>query len=211
MPGPGASDGWVIRVTPGGRLEWVAPEPPADQVAARAAAPADAKRRLGEEVISAEEHALVEANREKIAELRTRVYPSPDLHDLIADIMARSNPPTLSLAVAAWILQATGLVPTPVMESAAVTLGAVGFVGREVRHRVHAEQVPEEATQGANRLWQNHPGLAMQILTTVMGTVIDSIKNAIRVDDRELEDELDAFYPRWSRTDFEFDLRCYQR
>jgi hypothetical protein len=92
-----------------------------------------------------------------------------------------------------------------------VTLGAVGFVGREVSHRLHAEQVPEEATQRANRLWQNHPGLATQILTTVMGTVIDSIKNAIRVDDRELEDELDAFYPRWSRIDFEFDLRRYQR
>jgi hypothetical protein len=44
-----------------------------------------------------------------------------------------------------------------------------------------------------------------------MGTVIDSIKNATNVDDTQLEDDLDAFYPRWSRTDFEFDLRRYQR
>jgi hypothetical protein len=43
-----------------------------------------------------------------------------------------------------------------------------------------------------------------------MGRVIDSIKNAMSVDDTELEDQLDAFYPHWSRTDFEFDLRRYQ-
>jgi hypothetical protein len=70
--------------------------------------------------------------------------------------------------------------------------------------------VPPEASETAAQLWQNHPGLAMEILTTVIGSVIDSIKNAMSVDDTQLEDELDAFYPRWSRTDFEFDLRRYQ-
>jgi hypothetical protein len=44
----------------------------------------------------------------------------------------------------------------------------------------------------------------------VMWCVIDSIKNAMDVDDTQLEDELAAFYPRWSRTDFEFDPRRYR-
>ena len=45
----------------------------------------------------------------------------------------------------------------------------------------------------------------MEICTTIMGRVIDSIKDAVAVDDTALEDELDAYYPTWSRTDFEFD------
>jgi len=63
----------------------------------------------------------------------------------------------------------------------------------------------------AGPLHADHPGLALGILTILMGSVIDSIKNAMSVDDTQLEDELDAFYPRWSRTDFEFDPRRYQR
>jgi hypothetical protein len=117
----------------------------------------------------------------------------------------------LSLAVAAWVLQATGLVPMPVVDSAAMAASAVGFVGRKFAHRLHAAHVSEEASQSAARLWEKHPGIAAAIVSTVMWCVIDSIKHAMSVDDTELEDELDAFYPRWSRTDFEFDLRRYQR
>jgi hypothetical protein len=117
----------------------------------------------------------------------------------------------LSLAAAAWLLQATGLVPLRVVDSAAMAVSAAGFVGRKFAHRLHAAHVSEEASQTAARLWEKHPGIASAIVSTVMWCVIDSIKNAINVDDTQLEDELDAFYPRWSRTDFEFDLRRYQR
>jgi hypothetical protein len=158
----------------------------------------------------AEDQALVNANRNKIAELRTRTYSSPDLQDLVGEIMARSHP-ALSLAAAGWVLQATGLVPIPIFDSAVMAAGAVGLIGRQVGHRLQAEQVPQEARAGAAQLWQSHPGLAIEILTTVMGSILDRIRNAMSVDDTRLEDELDAFHPRWSRTDFEFDLRRYQR
>jgi hypothetical protein len=206
-----AAGGWIVGVTPGGRLEWVLPEAPGDDSSVPSTPSAMAEAPLGAEIVSAEEQALIKANREKIAELRTRAYPSPDLHDVVADIMARTNPPTLSLAAAGWVLQATGLVPMPIFDSAVMAVNAVGFIGRELGHRLHAEQVGAETTNGAARLWRTHPGLTLSILTIVMSTVIDSIKNAMSADDTQLEDELDAFYPRWSRTDFEFDLRRYQR
>jgi hypothetical protein len=45
----------------------------------------------------------------------------------------------------------------------------------------------------------------------IVRNVIDSVVAAASIDDSQLEDELDAFYPRWSRTDLEFDPRRYQR
>jgi hypothetical protein len=204
------SGGLVVRVSPGGRLEWVVPET-ADHASVPDAASQSVKSTVGTEIISAQEQALITANRETIAELRTRPYPSPDLQDVLAEIMARTHPPTLTLAVAAWVLQATGLVPIPIFESAALVVGAGTAISRRVGHRLHAEQVPAAASEGAAQLWQDHPGLALGILTILMGSVIDSIKTAMSVDDTQLEDELDAFYPRWSRTDFEFDPRRYQR
>jgi hypothetical protein len=197
-----AAGGVVIGVTPTGHLQWITPEPAAQ--AEQAAQPAA-------QVISEQEQTVVRANRERIEQLRTLAYPSPDLHDIVADMIALTNPPALSLAVAAWVLQATGVIPMPIFDSAAAAVTAVGYIGRRVGHRLHTAHVPPEATDGAIQLWQSHPGIATQIIVTVMGRVIDSIRNAMNVDDTELEDQLDAFYPRWSRTDFEFDLRRYQR
>jgi hypothetical protein len=142
---------------------------------------------------------------------RSRHATSPDLHDIVSEMMALTHPPTISLAVAAWVLQATGLIPIPVFDSAAAAVMGVSYVGRRMGHRLNASTVPQEASEGATQLWQTHPGIATQILLTVWGRIIDGLKNAATVDDAEPEDELDAFYPRWSRTDFEFDLRRYQR
>jgi hypothetical protein len=208
-PTPAAPGGLVVRVTPGGRLEWVVPgassnlESEVDTLAP-ASQPAS-----GADVISAREQALINANRTRIAELRTRAYPSPDLGDIITDIMGRSHPPTVSLAAAGWILQATGLVPRPVVGSALLAASAVGYVSRQFEHRLHTEHVPPQASDAATRLWQSHPHLVAELVVGVMYCVIASIKNAMDVDDTELEDELDAFYPRWSRTDFEFDPRYW--
>jgi hypothetical protein len=167
-----------VGVTRDGRLQWVVPE-----------------ATLGAEVIPAEEQRLINANRERLAELQRRVYPSPDLHDVIADVMAYANPPTLSLAVAGCVLHATGVVPMPIFGSAVMAAHAADFVRRELGHRLRAAEVPAEAADGAAQLWQTHAGLALSLLTILMDTVIDSIKNAIAVDDTALEDELDAFYP----------------
>jgi hypothetical protein len=198
-----ADGGIVIGVTPTGHLQWITPEP--------AAQPAHAEQAPTAQVISEQEQAAVRANREKIEQLKTLTYPSPDLHEIVAEIVAMTNPPALSLAVAAWVLQATGVIPMPIFDSAAAAVTAVGYIGRRVGHRLHTAHVPDEARTGAIQLWQTHPGIANQIVVTVMGRVIDSIRNAMSVDDTELENQLDAFYPRWSRTDFEFDLRRYQR
>ena len=198
-------------MTPSGRLEWVVPRSPAEQGSESELTHSAAQPSLGAEIVSAEDQALIEANHAKIEELRTLPSPSPDLHDLVTEIMAMANPPALSLAVAGWLLQATGLVPMPIFGSAVMAIRAAGFIGHQLEHRLHSADVPSEARDGAAQLWERHPGIALSILTVLMGTVIDSLKNATSVDDTELEDELDAFYPRWSRTDFEFDLRRYRR
>ena len=98
-PEPGAPGGLVVRVTSGGRLEWVAPQASTDHDSAADSSPQTPESARGAEVISARERALVTANRERIAELRARAYPSPDLGDIITDIMRRSHPPTVSLGV----------------------------------------------------------------------------------------------------------------
>jgi hypothetical protein len=205
-----ASAGLVVRVTPGGRLEWVTAETPASE-ASNVVAQSAAESTLGAQVVSDRERALIEANRERLEELKALPNVSPDLRDIVSEMMAMAHPPTLSLAVAAWILQATGLIPMPVFDSAAAAVTPVGYVGRRVGHKLHAAQVPQETSDGATRLWHTHPGLTTAIVVTVMDSIIGGIKAAMTVDDTELENELDAFYPRWSRTDFEFDLRRYQR
>jgi len=209
-PEQGAPGGLVVRVTSGGRLEWVAPQASTDHDSEADSSPQAPESARGAEVISARERALVTANRERIAELRARAYPSPDLGDIITDIMGRSHPPTVSLAAAGWVLQATGLIPRPLVGSVVLAAGAVGYVSRQFEHRLRAEHVPQQASDAASRLWQTHPGIAAELVIGVMWCVIDSFKNAMAVDDTQLEDELDAFYPRWSRTDFEFDPRRYR-
>jgi hypothetical protein len=207
---PAAPGGLVVRVTSGRRLEWVVPEAGTDHdssVDGSGRVPSPAR---DVEVISASEQAVIDANRKRIAELRAVAYPSPDLGDIVSDIMGRSHPPTVSLAAAGWLLQAAGLVPRPLVGSAVLAAGAVGYISRQFEHRLHAEHVSEEASDAGTRLWQNHPGLAAELVIGVMYCVIDSIKNAMNVDDTQLEDELDAFYPHWSRTDFEFDPRRFQ-
>jgi hypothetical protein len=202
--------GLVVGVTQGGRLEWIAPQA-AVQQAVSETTQAAVQSTIGAEVISDQERALAEANRQKIEELKTLPNPSPDLHDIVSEIMAMTHPPTISLAAAGWVLQLTGLIPLPVFDSAAAAVMGVSYIGRRVGYRLHAAQVPQEASDCATKLWQTHPGIAHQIVITLTGRIIDSLKNAASVDDSELEDELDAFYPRWSRTDFEFNPRRYQR
>jgi hypothetical protein len=206
----GAAGGLIVGVTLGGRLEWVVSETSADQSSASEVEQAAAESTQGTEIISAEEEALVKANREKIAEMRTRRYRSPDLGDVIVDMMGLARP-SLSLAVAGWALQAIGLVPIPAAALAAMAPAPIGFIGRHLGRRLHAEQVPQSTSEGAALLWQQHAGLAATIVITLMDRVIHGIKNAVSVDDTQLEDELDAFYPHWSQTDFEFGPKRNQR
>ncbi|MDQ6745193.1 MAG: hypothetical protein M3Z27_04130 [Actinomycetota bacterium] len=201
-PAQGVGAGWIVGVTPSGRLEWIVPETSAEQASVPEGVQDTAVAPHGAEIISATERELIESNRRQIEELRTRPYPSPDLQDIVSDIMSRAHP-TMGLAVAAWVLQATGLLPIPVAEGAAMAAGALGVIAPRLG-RLHAAQVPASASAGAAQLWQTHPELAMEIIRTVIDRVISSIKQAASIDDTELEDQLDAFYPRWSRTDFEF-------
>lgn len=202
------SRGLVVGVSSDGRLHWVQRDRASAQGEHESSTAAEAP--LGAEVISAEERALIEANRQKIEQLKTLPYWNPDIHDVIEELMALTHPPTLCLAAVGWILNATGLVPIPIFNAAAAAVMAAGWVGGQVSHRLHGADVSDEASETATQLWRTHPGIASTILITVMARVIDSIKNAASVDDSELEAELDAYYPKWSRTDFEFDPRHYQ-
>jgi hypothetical protein len=83
-----AAGGVVIGVTPTGHLQWITPDPsPALTEAEHAAA----QPALGAQVISDQERALVEANRQRIEQLKTLPYPSPDLHDIVAKLIQASR------------------------------------------------------------------------------------------------------------------------
>jgi hypothetical protein len=43
----------------------------------------------------------------------------------------------------------------------------------------------------------------------ILVNILHGIAQAASINDTELENQLDAFYPHWSRTDFEFDLSRY--
>ena len=69
--------------------------------------------------------------------------------------------------------------------------------------RVH--ELVRAGADGADDLWRTHPEFAMGFVVNIL----HGIAQAASVDDRDLEDQLDAYYPHWSRVDFEFDLRRY--
>jgi hypothetical protein len=183
-----ATGGWVVRVADDGDVHWVAYR--------SAAAPPP---------VAPEEQALAAANGRKIAELRnSRRHNVTAARHRVVVRCACDAAETVGIVAAGVVLGAFG-VPYLVWDAAAsVAVSSVRLVYR-MRHRAHAahgSQTPSGAPAPQART-QTHPGF-------VVSTLIEaarSVKQASEIEDTALEDELDAFYPHRSRTDFELGLR----
>lgn len=192
-----------------GKLKWDAPddgeEPPPRVIEDSTASDSD----LGP--VTAEEEAVAAANRARIEELKRLPQGVDELEfgDLlhIAVRASRHSGPEVVLSVAGRALQTAGLVPIPIWDGA--MLAAAGAIGLShlIKHRDGAPDPVSSGSQAAEELWRVHPGFAAGLFVNML----HAIAQAAAVDDTELEDRLDAFYPRWSRTDFEFDLRRHLR
>lgn len=161
--------------------------------------------------MTAAEEALAAANQKRIEELKRLPQGVDELEfgDLlrIAVRVSRHSGPQVVLSVAGLALQTAGLVPLPVWDAAMMAAaGAVGLA-RLVKNRHGSTGLVSADSQTADELWRMHPDFALGTFVNIL----HGIAQAALVDDTELEDQLDAFYPHWSRTDFEFDLRRYLR
>lgn len=184
-----------------GRLSWQLPESVTRTVAEQRlpAEPSAAAR------WSAAEEALIAANRARIEQLKTlpQGVDEPDL-GLMLHLVARHAAPDVALSVAGLALSAAGLVPLRLWEAAITTIAGSAALAVRLSHRHHLASAGEGA-QTADQLWKVHPDYVMAMLTNMLQATLA----AASIDDTELEDQLDHFYPRWSRTDFEFDLRRF--
>lgn len=151
------------------------------------------------------EQALIAANRARVEELKSlpRGIDELELGDLLR-VVTRHSGADIGLSVAGLALQVAGIVPVALWESVMVAAGVAGFALRHKRHD-HAQQLVLAGSDAAEQLWTTHPEFVMATVVNIL----HSIAQAAAVDDTDLEDRLDAYYPHWSRTDFEFDLRRY--
>lgn len=154
--------------------------------------------------LTATEQALVAANRAKIEQLKSQPQGVDELElgDLLR-VVTRHSGADIGLSVAGLALQVGGIVPVAIWESVMAAAG-IGLAVTH-RHRDHARELVLASSDSAEELWQTHPEFVMGIVVNIL----HSIAQAAAIDDTELENRLDAYYPHWSRTDFEFDLRHY--
>ncbi len=201
------SDVRIVSVTADGHLEWVTPKGAAPPAVSEEAGQQPVSQVLHPDVLSVEDAARIRENRKRLEELRHERVGSPDLGDIVREIAEMSDY-GLDFAVAAWILAGIGVLPVLPLVAAGITADVAIDTGKYVVHRLHHSALVEGQDDGdPKELWKSHPGIAASIAQTVMQRVVDSIVDAASVDDTEIEDELDHFYPRWSQTDFEFDPR----
>jgi hypothetical protein len=189
-----------------GRLDWAPPDHDQRQETPDASSASIAPEPELAPLTAAEQR-LIAANRAKIEELQTLPQGAEDLElaDLLHMVTRRSGG-EIGLSVAGLALQVAGIVPITVWEGVMTTAGAAGLALRH-KHQGRAHELVRAGSDGADELWKAHPEF-------VMGTIVNilhGIAQAASVDDTDLENKLDAFYPHWSTTDFEFDLRHYLR
>jgi hypothetical protein len=187
-----------------GRLSWQVAESPADTVVDQPSLHTlpDAPR------WSPAERALVAANRARIEQLKAlpRGVDEPDL-GLMLHFIARRAAPDVALSVTGLVLSTAGLVPISLWEAAVATIAGTAAVAARLtrRHQLAGTAGLAGGSQAAEQLWSAHPRFVMDMLVNMLEATL----TAATIDDTDLEDELDRFYPRWSRTDFEFDLRRF--
>ena len=194
--GAGRGHALKILVSQDGHLEFAAPTPPAGRRRASEVVPASA---ITVDLNSAADEAVIAANRARVQELRsTRSSGIPDFPDALVASVTQIVP-GLSQAMTTLGLKDAGLLPEDAVIAGA---SALACIANWLADRGYGPE-PSEPLQPAPALvYDNAVGLVAWLL-------LDWIHRSIaatEVDDNQLEDDLDAYYPRWSRTDFEWDI-----
>jgi hypothetical protein len=183
-----------VLVARDGQLQFVVPESsrvPSTAAGSHALAPEDQRRG---------DHALIAANRQKLRELHARRYDTvPDFADALVASTARALP-RLALLMTGWSLEETGLLSDPAVLAGA---SAFAFATNWLADRGYDVDPLRPRQAPAGLFYDDLSGL-------VVWFGLDAVRRflaAATIDDTRLEDELDAYYPSWSRTDFEWDIR----
>ncbi len=195
-PGGGPATALKVLVSKDGRLEFVGAARPAHRQAASEVAPSPA---ITVDLNSAIDEAVIAANRARLAELRS--LPSsriPDFPDALVASVTRLLP-GLSQAMTMLALKDDGLLPEDAVLAGA---SALAYIANWLADRGYGPDTSEPGTPAPGLFYENSVGLVAWLL-------LDWIHRSIaatEVDDSQLEDDLDAYYPTWSRTDFEWDI-----
>ncbi len=193
-PGGGPTRALKVLVSKDGSLELVAAARPAVRRAASEVAPGPAIT-----VDLNSDEAVIAANRARLAELRSLPANGiPDFPDALVASVTRLVP-GLSQAMTMLALKDAGLLPEDAVLAGA---SALAYIANWLADRGYGPDSSEPANPAPGLFYENSVGLVAWLL-------LDWIHRSIaatEVDDRQLEDDLDAYYPTWSRTDFEWDI-----
>jgi hypothetical protein len=183
-----------VQVARDGQLEFAAAE------GSRVPATAAGSHALAPHGHQAEDRALIASNRQRLAELRAQPYDTvPDFGDALVASAARSLP-RLALLMTGVSLEETGLLSDPALLAGA---GAFAFAYNWLADRGYEVDSLRPSQAPAGLFYDDLSGLTVWF-------ALDAVRRflaAATIDDTQLEDELDAYYPRWSRTDFEWGIR----
>jgi hypothetical protein len=197
-PGSGAPSGGTLKVlvTIDGQLKFAPPDTRAESKTVPQAAPV-ASIVVGVE--TEDEKAVIAANRARLAELYSQPYSTiPDFSDALVASVVRSIP-RLGVAMGALALEESGLLPH---DAVIAGVSALGLIANWIADHGYDRDAADPAQPPAGLFYEGSVGvLAWLLLDWIHRSMV-----AAEVDDQELETELDAYYPRWSRTDFEWDI-----
>ena len=187
-------------MTQDGRLEFAAPPHRVERPAASRVA---SERTIAVELETGNQD-VVEANRARLAELRSRPYSTvPDFPDAVVTSVTRLLP-GLSQTMTTLALKDAGLLPEDALIAGA---SALAFIANWLADRGYGpgDADPDEPQPG---LFHDAP---VGILAWLLLDWIHRSMAAAVSDDRALESKLDNYYARWSRTDFEWDITRFGR
>jgi hypothetical protein len=179
-----------------GQLELVAVVDPGER---RAPAQVSRAAAISVDLDAATDEALVTANRAKLAELRS--LPSsgiPDFPDALVASVTRLVP-GLSQAMTTLALNDAGRLAEDAVIAGA---SALAYIANWLADRGFGPDSSEPLSPAPPLLYGDAVGLVAWLLLDWIHRSIE----AAAVDDSQLEDDLDAYYPRWSRSDFEWDI-----
>jgi hypothetical protein len=145
------------------------------------------------------EKAVIADNRAKLAELYSQPYSTiPDFSDALIASAARSIP-GLGVVMTTVALTDAGVLPHDAVIAGA---SALGLIANWLVDHGYGLDAADPAEPPAGLFYDDSIG----VLTWLLLDWIHRSMVAAEIDDQELENELDAYYPRWSRTDFEWDI-----
>jgi hypothetical protein len=146
-----------------------------------------------------DEKAVIAANRARLAELYSQPYSTiPDFSDALVASVVRSIP-GLGVAMGTLALEESGLLPR---DAVIAGVSALGLIANWIANHGYDRDAADPAQPPAGLFYEGSVGvLAWLLLDWIHRSMM-----AAEVDDQELEKELDNYYPRWSRTDFEWDI-----